>query len=175
MSDDDRRQKFTVIKGRKSRLDLDQGIFEAKENAVQTSLFPRAKAGVVLFVSFPAIGEREFIDVIERANPSYVFDLRLAPRFDVGQMTRQKAFDLFQSKQVHYVDMPFQVGVASDREQVWKKVRETLGRASFSLTRPVVFLLGHAASSLATDTEILTVLAEIGKSATEVVQVPNYA
>ncbi len=171
---EDPRQKFTVIKGRRNRLAFEPGRFEVRDGGVQTSLFPRAKAGVVLFVSFPAIGEREFIDVIERANPSYVFDLRLAPRFDIGQMTRQKAFDLFQSKQVHYVDIPFQVGPASDREQVWKKVREMLGKPSFSLTRPVVFLLGHSASSLATDAEILSVLAEIGKNATEVVQVPNY-
>ena len=167
--------KLRLIHGKKQRKDIEPASFQSPDPGPQTSLFPKPKPGVVLFVLFPEIAEREFIEVIESSKPSYVFDLRLAPRFDIGRLNRQLAFDLFESAQARYVDLTIQMMAGSTKEVVQAKIRELLGSTSFNLSRPVVFLLGHSASSVATDSEILAALSDAGKEASEVVQIPCFA
>jgi hypothetical protein len=168
-------RKFEIIRGRRDRRPIDPTPFFESPPGAQTTLFPDAKPGVVLFVSFPEVGESEFVDVIQLLKPSHVFDLRLTPRFDVGQLNRQRAFALFAAEHARYVDLAIAQTGGLSRNDVWERARTLLRSGTLDLKRPVVFLLGHAASSIATDTEILTLLSETGVYPLTVHRVPQIA
>ena len=90
----ERDSELTVIAGRKrSALAPDQLL--TFEPGPQRGLFPRYRPGVFVFVCFPDVQEKEFVELMENARPSYVIDLRIVPRFDVGRLNRDRAFALF--------------------------------------------------------------------------------
>jgi hypothetical protein len=149
--------------------------FRPLEQGPQSVLFPETRPGIVIFVCFPDVEEREFIDLMESARPSFVIDLRIVPRFDVGRLNRDRAFDLFDAMKTRYVDLTGVLMSGASREEVMRSFNELLSLSSFDLFRPVVFLLSRPETSLATDTEVLNALAASGKQAREVLQVPAFA
>lgn len=168
------RHKLTLIPGRK-RVSIDSDTFRPVEPGPQATLFPEARPGVVIFVCFPDVEEREFVSLLENARPSFVIDLRIVPRFDVGRLNRDRAFDLFDAMRTRYIDLTGVLMSGASREDVMRSFNELLSLTSFDLFRPVVFLLSRPENSVATDTEILNALAASGKRAREVMQVPAFA
>jgi hypothetical protein len=79
----------------------------------QAGLFDDEGAWTIVFVSVPDLPEGVFGDIIRYAEPSFVFDLRLAPRFDMGSLNRERAFELFDRVRATYVDTttPLMAGV----------------------------------------------------------------
>ena len=89
------RARLTLVPGRK-RISLDRDAFRPVEPGPQATLFPEVRPGVVIFVCFPNVEEREFVSLLENARPSFVIDIRIVPRFDVGRLNRERAFGLFE-------------------------------------------------------------------------------
>src|SRR5258708_6682572 len=98
------RAGFTVIPGRK-RLSILVDTLRPTQEGTQATLFPEFRPGIVVFVCFPDVEELEFTHLLERARPGFVIDLRVVPRFDVGRMNRDRAFDLFDAAGTKYRDM----------------------------------------------------------------------
>jgi len=171
---DERRAKFTLIPGRK-RVSINDDAFRPVEQGPQATLFPEARNGMVVFVCFPDVEESEFVKLMENAKPSFVIDLRIVPRFDVGRLNRDRAFDLFEAAGTRYIDLTGILMNGASREDVMRSFNELLSSSSFDLFRPVIFLLSRPETSVATDTEILDALAASGKQAKEVMQVPAFA
>lgn len=167
------RPKLTLIPGRK-RVPTAADAFRPAPQRSQTSLFPEARPGVVVFVCFPAVEEREFVALLENARPGFVIDLRVVPRFDVGRLNRGRAFDLFDAVGSKYMDLTGILMNGASHGDVMKSFTDLLASGSVDLYRPVIFLLSRPETSVATDGEILDALAASGKQANEVVQVPAF-
>ncbi len=168
------RPKLTLIPGRR-RVSIEESAFQPIETGPQSVLFAETRPGIVVFVCFPDVEEREFVSLLQNARPSFVIDLRIVPRFDVGRLNRDRAFDLFESMNTRYIDLTGILMSGATREDVMQSFDELLSRSSFNLCRPVIFLLSRPESSLATDTEVLHAMAASGKQAKEVMQVPAFA
>ncbi len=171
---DEHQTRFTVIPGRK-RVSIDRDAFRALNPGPQSALFPETRPGVVVFVCFPDVEEREFENLIESARPSFVIDLRVAPRFDVGRLNRDRVFDLFDAIGSRYVDLTGVLLNGASRADVMTSFGELLSSTSFNLLRPVLFLLSRPEASVASDTEVLRALESSGNRPNEIVQVPAFA
>jgi hypothetical protein len=158
----------------RTRIPVTPSMFRCDNAGIQASLFAEPKSGLIVFVWFSQIYDTEFIDVIQHAQPSFIIDLRLAPRFDVGSLNREFVFELFAKVRTTYVDATTAVMMGKPHVDVMKDLSEVLSSSKIDLNRPIVFLLGTPKSSLASDAEILSLLSEVGKQASEVVTVPAY-
>ena len=58
---------------------------------------------------------REFVELVIKTAPSWMIDVRVAPRFDTLACSREVAFRLFQEKKATYVDLFGRLGVKSYR------------------------------------------------------------
>jgi hypothetical protein len=170
----EKRAGLTLVPTRK-RVEVDADSFRSEEFGPQSALFPQAKPGIVVFVCFPDIQEREFVALLQDAKPSFVIDLRVVPRFDVGRMNRDRVFDLFEAQHIRYVDLTGILVSGASHKDVMQAFTDLLSSSTFDLLRPVVFLLSRPETSVATDSEVLSALAASGKQAREVMQLPAFA
>ncbi|MEO8663114.1 MAG: hypothetical protein ABI693_31940 [Bryobacteraceae bacterium] len=145
--------------------------FLSDEPGAQGSLFPSAKPGVVVFIQFSHIEGDEFTEVVRLAQPSFVFDLRIAPRFDVGNLNRRTAFALFDEVKATYVDATTPLMMGEQRESAVQRFREAI--AKIDLCRPLFFLFGSDKGSIISDSEVLNILASAGKPAADLVVLPT--
>jgi hypothetical protein len=51
------------------------------------------------------MSDKGFEAILSRVQPSWVFDLRPVPYFDIGRLNRKRAFDLFSSLRASYRDV----------------------------------------------------------------------
>lgn len=70
----------------------------------QRTLFAVRTHRVAIFVNTSTIGDYDFKNVVEATAEGTVLDVRVAPRFDIGSLNRGKAFGLFETHRVSYVD-----------------------------------------------------------------------
>jgi hypothetical protein len=146
--------------------------FQSDEAGPQASLFPRFRKGVLVFLMPSGIRDDEFLQVLEYARPAFIFDLRLAPRFDLGRLNRQMAFEAFEKVEARYYDVTSALMRGRDREDAWSVLRDVLSGPSVDFSRPIVFLLGQAGTSIGSEDDVLNLLANVGKRAEEVLRVP---
>jgi len=78
----------------KKRMALSAEMFRPFQ--AQAGLFDEQCPWTIVFVSVPDLPEGAFGEIIRCAEPAFVFDLRLAPRFDMGRLNRERAFELFE-------------------------------------------------------------------------------
>jgi hypothetical protein len=147
--------------------------FFQTEVGPQTSLFAYPKPGMIVFVQFQSIKDVDFVDLLTEAQPAYVVDLRLAPRFDIGVLNRRLVFELFDKVRANYVDSTAVLMSGKDRETAIKAISELLHSSRVDLERPIVFILENMNNSAASDSEILAMLADAGKNAREILVVPT--
>ncbi len=146
--------------------------FSLHDVGPQASLFAEPKPGMIVFVQFQAINDAEFVNVITNAQPSHVFDIRLAPRFDIGILNRGAVFDLFDKVHTTYIDVTAPLMSNNEPEKFLERLSELLRSGRVDMKRPIVFLLGNSSGSAASDSEILSLLSAAGKDAQEVLVVP---
>jgi len=94
----------------------------------------------LIFVCFPDVTESDFRVVIEQSTPGLIFELRPVPRFDIGKLNRQSAFQLFRTHGTRYVELT----PADGRHRSWDEVLQSLRQVGTSLdleSRPVMFLV----------------------------------
>lgn len=102
MSNEERRATFQLIrKPRRVPPSEDQFL----ESASQSLLFPIPSPDLLIFVVFPLANEEDFTRPLEFARPSAILELRRSPRFDVGRLNRQLAFQWFEATHSKYYDL----------------------------------------------------------------------
>ena len=167
MSSPTERRGLRVVSS-KRRITLSAEMFRPLER--QAGLFD--DPWTIVFVSVPDHPEGVFGDIIRYAEPAFVFDLRLAPRFDMGSLNRERAFELFDRVHATYVDATTPLMAGIKREEVIELLVRQLPAAGLAPHRPVVFLLGRSESSLATPPEILSILGQSTRRL-EIINVPQ--
>ena len=78
----------------------------------QGTLFQIASDHLLVFVSISSISDSMFLSILKNG-VLRVFDLRVAPRFDIGDLTRSRVFDFFNECQIEYFDLPGSLSVMS--------------------------------------------------------------
>jgi hypothetical protein len=104
--------------------------------------------GILLgFVSMSSLSESDdgFRTILTRIQPSWVFDLRPAPYFNIGQLNRIRAFDLFSSLRATYRDVAGRLRITDRKDAslnsgaVARYIAEALSTRSWRA--PVVVLV----------------------------------
>lgn len=138
------RPKFEVIRTPlRKRIEID----DLLEFAHQADLFPRPKKGLLVFVYFPDVTEQEFRTVLMYSKPGQVLELRSAPRFDIGSLDRQIAFQLFSEQGSTYIDLTSSSMGLSCQDTLLNSLRSYLTNSRLSAERPVMILMNSADSS----------------------------
>lgn len=158
---------FRVIDGGQSRQSEDDA---SAKSSVQIGLFPFGSRHTIIFVLIPGITEPEFLSLMQLAQPTFAVDLRPAPRFDIGRLTRQEVFQHFDQLRCKYLDPcpTLQLGV----DDIRRWVAPALDAIRGSEKRTIMFFV-----SVAQDTDALrrTVCDAIGCASGEwqFFEVPN--
>lgn len=137
---------------------------------MQQSLFLSEKARAIVFVCFPDVTEGEFVNAVEHVKPAAVVDLRKAPRFDIGKMSRHLAFEIFRRQGSLYIDL--NSGAGSSDDQLLFSIRNTIF-AHRQKGKPIMFLVSATQSS---SPPLLDFIVECFKGtdeAWEILQVPH--
>lgn len=142
MSDEERRAGFKRIR-KPQRVAPTEDQFV--EPASQGLLFPVPSQDLLVFVVFPLANEEDFTRPLEYARPVAILELRRSPRFDVGRLNRQLAFQWFESIHSRYYDLPPMLGSAdaSTADPV-QMVARFLNESGNQVNGPVMILLSHA-------------------------------
>lgn len=140
----------------------------------QELLFPLPRNGLLIFVHFPDVTEEEFRATLEHAKPAFVLELRSSPRFDIGRLNRQLAFQVFRSQNTTYLDLTSSLMGKADGEAVLARLKEFLQTAKPTFERPVVFLLNRSESSAGLVSGVLDAVTTFRSVASQVYEVPKF-
>lgn len=72
-----------------------------------------AKPWLMIFTDVSELSADSFITLIDEARPTYILDVRPAPRFDIGRLNRGRVFEIFERNHIQYLDVAGLVGVTS--------------------------------------------------------------
>jgi len=146
-----------------------------QEPKSQGMLFPLPRYGLLILMRFPDITEEEFRETLEYAKPSFVLELRASPRFDIGRLNRQLAFQVFQAQNAAYMDLTSSLMGKIDREAVLGSLNKFLHMFRPSFDRPVMLLVNRIESDAHFLKNILSTIASYNSSATEIYEVPRFS
>jgi len=130
----------------------------------QAALFTGPRSASAVFVSFSRLTEADFINALEYARPTLIFELRSCPRFDVGRLNRRAAFQRFEATHSRYFDL------CADSPDVMFRLRELLQRFGRQITGPIMFLVDNSTTDLESD--VAQALSETSSKAWDVCEVP---
>lgn len=80
---------------------------------VQESFLPSGNPNTLIFLAWDRASADDLMDIFELSRPKMIFDLRVAPRFDLGQLTRRAFFKLLQEYDCQYIDLLGRIGADS--------------------------------------------------------------
>lgn len=92
------------------------------QTPAQPSLFPLPERNALFFVYVARASASEFMDLIDQAQPSWVIDVRVAPRFDFGRLTRRTVFAAFASRRCAYIDLGARLQIETRQDARWNPV-----------------------------------------------------
>ncbi len=136
---------FGVIEGGKPPHD---GFHTPDPKLVQAGLFPFGQGRSLIFVSIPGVTEQEFVALVQIAQPAFAVELRRAPRFDIGRLTRQTVFERFEDAKCKYLDPAPKGDAGGDDVKNW--IGPTLDVFRQNSGRPIMFFV-----STSQDTDLL--------------------
>jgi hypothetical protein len=171
MNKEELRERFRLIRANQ-RVSIDAADFYSI--GPQNSLFPSAKKGLLIFVYFSEVTEKEFLETLEYAQPSFVLELRTTPRFDIGQLNRQQAFQQFEHQKCSYIDLTSSLMGQSDPNHILIEVRNFLQKAKPSLIRPLMILLNRGEGYEMIARRILQDIGEYYSGEPEVFEIPRF-
>lgn len=87
--------------------------FDKIKAGLQESFLPSSQASTLIFLAWGKISFDDIMDVFELTKPKMILDMRVAPRFDLGQLTRKQFFSFLRQYDCQYVDLLGRIGVAS--------------------------------------------------------------
>jgi len=171
MPDETKRNQLYIVPKQK-RMPI--SALDFVEPGTQGMLFPAPKHGLILFVLFPDVTEQEFRDVLKSAMPSYVIELRASPRFDIGNLTRQAAFQAFQHHNINYLDLTSALMKTSDIDAVLYRLRDFLREMRPKFDRPMIFLVNRAESNETLVPRVMEALTEFSAEPKHILEVPHF-
>lgn len=80
---------------------------------IQADLFPIAKPWLMIFTDVSEVSADSFVMLINEARPTFILDVRPAPRFDIGRLNRSRVFEIFEQNHIQYIDVAGLAGVTS--------------------------------------------------------------
>ena len=78
----------------------------------ERTLFATSDPNILVFLDFASIDEAEFLSLLISSKPLHVVDVRVVPRFDVGNLNRKLVFSVFKNAGATYHDLGATVGAA---------------------------------------------------------------
>ena len=154
------------------RISVSQADFE--EPGLQATLFPVSRRGLLIVVYFPEVTEQEFRETLEYAKPSFILEMRSAPRFDIGTLDRQQAFQVFKRHNANYLDLSSAQMGTSDSEAVFSSLTELLRSKRISFENPVMLLINTRESNQEFTARILDTVSSYNPGASELFEVPRF-
>jgi hypothetical protein len=133
----------------------------APEGVTQDSFLPSGQTSTLIFLAWGKTTHDDILDVFELSRPKMILDMRVAPRFDLGQLNRKQFFSLLKDHDCRYVDLLGRIGVSSLNDALAnpKLIAAHAGQFTGELkpahSGPLVFL--HDEETV--DDEYLTLLA----------------
>jgi len=170
MPDNNRKQLFIVPKQRRVPISAQDFV----EPGTQALLFPTPKRGLILFVYFPDVNEQEFRDALKSSKPSYVIELRTSPRFDIGRLTRQDAFQVFKVQNINYCDLTSHAMGTLKAEGALETLRNFLRETRIKFDRPIVFLVDRVELNPDVIGKVMQTLKEYSPEPKTVFEVPHF-
>jgi hypothetical protein len=144
------------------------------EPSAQGMLFPTPRQGLMIFILFPDVTEQEFRETLKCAMPSYVIELRTSPRFDIGNLNRNLAFQTFQYQNITYLDLASSLMGNVDPESLIYKLREFLQTNRPRFDRPIIFLINRIESDEGLVPRVLETLSAFDTEPKYVFEVPRF-
>lgn len=98
------------------KLEVDRDRIEtalASTQGNQADLFPTAKPWLMIFTDVSELSADSFVRLINEARPTFILDVRPAPRFDIGRLNRNRVFEIFEQNHIQYIDVAGLAGVTS--------------------------------------------------------------
>lgn len=141
--------------------------------AWQTTLFADEHPALLLFVDLDRLGGEGFLLLLGQAGLRHIFDLRRAPRFDLGPLNRRIAFARMNDAAVRYHDLSGLLGkegvadVSTIANLVRKPASDRVG-----LSGPLAFLVDRTESNEAFLTALTTALGAPTSGVWDVMLVP---
>ena len=145
------------------------------EPSQQTNLFPSPRRGLLIFVHFPDVTEQEFRNTLVHAKPAHIFELRPAPRFDIGSLNRQSAFRLFSEQRANYIDLACFSMAYEDTDRIFMEFKTLVRTSHFSLERPVMILMTKSKSEKHLVNQISKYIGSLMPEALEIFEVPQFS
>jgi hypothetical protein len=135
--------RFGVIEGGKSFDDYRP----VESKFEQSSLFPYGQGKSIIFVCIPGISEQEFLSVVQVAQPAFAVELRPAPRFDIGRLSREVVFKWFELANCKYLDPVPRRDANVDDVEKW--IRATAEIFRTKIARPIMFFISSTQNTRA--------------------------
>lgn len=130
-------------------------------DGMQGSFLPSDDPRTLIFLEWDESSVGNLLDVFALSKPKVIFDLRVAPRFDIGPLTRKRFFELLSESNCKYIDVCGRMGVSNPNEALRNPVLvadyagQFTAESAASNLGPFVFLHDHGA----VDDEYVTALA----------------
>jgi len=80
----------------------------------QDIFFPSARPNTLIFLAWEKASPDDLLDVFELSKPTAIFDLRPAPRFDLGSINRKRFFEITSHNKCEYIDLLGRMEVADN-------------------------------------------------------------
>jgi hypothetical protein len=84
----------------------------------QDSFLPSNHPNTLIFLAWGKASMEDLLDVFELSRPKLIFDMRAAPRFDLGQLTRKYFFELLRKYKCRYVDLLGRIGINNVKDSL---------------------------------------------------------
>jgi hypothetical protein len=91
-----------------------------QENSYQALLFPMMDPSLLLFINIQKLSADNFVRLLDQTKPTWLIDIRPAPRFDLPKFNRKMAFDVFNTYTIKYYDMAGLAELRSVQESISK-------------------------------------------------------
>lgn len=149
-----------------------------KPVASERSLFVTADPNILMFVDLTAVDEAELLSLIISSKPTYVIDLRVVPRFDIGTLNRKLVFSIFEKAGAKYHDLGAIIGPAHMRqnagapEPLARAVMERVFKSETVVKGPVAILLDAKCSDAAFTDGFAAILDQANPAGWQLMRVP---
>ncbi len=170
MATDGTRRQLEIVRTPRREHIVPEHFLEVKQ---QTNLFPSTRKGLVIFVHFPDVTEKEFREALFQSKPAYIFEFRSAPRFDIGTMNRRSAFRLFSEQCASYVDFACSSMGSSEQERAFIEFKAFAQNRQLSLERPLMVLMTKSDNDV--ENRIADFISSLTSEILEIFEVPHFS
>jgi hypothetical protein len=103
----------------------------------QNSFLPSSDPGTLIFLSWDTATFDDLLDVLELSKPKLIVDMRVSPRFNIGQLTRRRFFELLRELKCQYVDLFGRMGIENVSDALTNPMLVATQTAKFIERLPV--------------------------------------